>query len=87
MGSPYESPNGNTPVRRTNGNDTRRAGPITRGTSWLVNVAVPKLLPDRRMASLRERARNADDRLERTARRVFRRQVSRRPANSGRHTR
>lgn len=70
MGSP-PSPNGNAPVRVTPVKDD--AGLITRVASWLVNVAVPKLLPDHLTAPLRKRARNADGRLERTARRLIRR--------------
>jgi len=40
-----------------------------------VNAAIPKLIPDRLIAPLRQRARDADDRLERTARRLVRQQV------------
>jgi hypothetical protein len=66
-------------------NDPRHPGPITRVASWLVDVAIPKLLPDHLTAPLRQRARNADDRLERTARRLTHRQVNRSPKNPDRH--
>lgn len=52
-----------------------------------MNVAIPKLMPDHLTARLRERARNADDQLERTARRLIRRQVNRGPTNPDGHTR
>ncbi len=81
MGSPLRSPNGNTPVRVTVVKDARPAGLMTRVALWLVNVAIPKLIPDHMTAPLRERARNADDRLERTARRLTRRQAKRVPKN------
>jgi hypothetical protein len=87
MGSPLESPNGNAPVWVTLVKDARHAGLMTRVASWLVNVAIPKLMPDHLTAPLRERARNADDRLERTARRLIRRQVNRVPTNPDGHTR
>ena len=60
---------------------------MTRMTAWLVNVAIPKLIPDQVTAPLRERARDADDRLERTARRLVRRPVKGGPTNPGSHTR
>jgi hypothetical protein len=81
MGSPLKSPNGNTPVRVTLVKDAGRAGRMTRVASWLANVAIPKLIPDHLTAALRERARDADDRLERTARRLVRRQIKRGPTN------
>jgi hypothetical protein len=56
MGSPRKSPNGNTPVRVTLVNDAGHAGFISRVASWLVNVAVPKLMPDHLTAPC-ERAR------------------------------
>jgi hypothetical protein len=87
MGTPLESPNGNTPVRVPLVNDAGHARRITRVASWLVNVAIPKLIPDRLTAPLRERARNGDDRLERAAGRLMRRKVKRGPTNPDRHTR
>jgi hypothetical protein len=87
MGSPLKSPNGNTLDRVTPVKNTRHAGRMTRVATWIVNVAIPKLLPDHLTAPLRERARNADDRLERTARRLIHRQVNRGPTNPDGHTR
>jgi hypothetical protein len=87
MGSPPKSPNGNTPLRVTPLKDAGHADRITRMATWLVNVAIPKLIPDHLTAPLRERARDADDRLERTARRLVRRQVNRGPTNPEGHTR
>ena len=87
MGSPLKSPSGNTPVRVTLEKDARDAGLMTRVASWLVNVAIPKLMPDHLTAPLRERARDADERLERNARRLGRRQVNRGPTNPDGHTR
>jgi hypothetical protein len=48
---------------------------MTRVATWLLDVALPKLAPDHLTAPLRQRARNADDRLERTAYRLIRRDV------------
>jgi hypothetical protein len=87
MASPLKSPNGNTPVRVTPVKDAGHAGLMTRVASWLVNVATPRLMPDHLTAPLRERARNADDRLERTARRLIRRQTNRVPPDPDGHTR
>ena len=87
MGSPLKSPNGNAPVRVTVAKDARSAGLMTRVALWLVDVAIPKLIPDHLTAPLRERARNADDRLERTARRLTRRPVNRVPNNPDERTR
>ena len=87
MGSPLKSPNGNVPVRVTRVKDAGHAGRLTRAAAWLVNVAIPKLIPDHLTAPLRERARDADDRLERTARRLVRRQVKRGPTDRDGHTR
>jgi hypothetical protein len=87
MGSPLKSPNGNTPVRVTAVKDAGHAGLMARAASWLVNVAIPRLMPDHLTAPLRERAHNADDRLERTARRLIRRQINRGPADPDGHTR
>jgi hypothetical protein len=85
MGSPLKSPNGNTPVRVTLVRDAGHAGRMTRVATWLVNVAIPTLIPDHLIAPVRQRARNADDRLERTARRPMRHQGNRGPRNPGGH--
>jgi hypothetical protein len=69
MGSRLKPPDGDTPIRVTRVKDARHAGRTTRAATWLVNVAIPKLIPDHLSAPLRERARDADDRLDRTARR------------------
>jgi hypothetical protein len=87
MDSPVKSPNGNAPVRVTLAEDAGHAGRITRAATWLVNVAIPKLIPDRLTGPLRERARDADDRLERTARRLVRHRVNRGTRNRDGHTR
>jgi hypothetical protein len=87
MGNPLKSPNGNMSAGVARAKDAGRAGRMTRVASWLVNVAIPKLIPDHLTAPMRERARNADDRLERTARRLIRRQVNRGPTNPDGHTR
>jgi len=73
MGSPLKSPSGATPVRVTLVKDAGHAGLMIRVVSWIVFVAVPKLMPDHLTAALWRRARNADDRLERTTRRLIRR--------------
>ncbi len=86
MGSPLKSPNGNTPVRVTDVKDAGHAGRMTRVATWLVNVAIPKLTPDHVRAPVRARARNADDRLERTARRLVR-HGNRGQTNPDEHTR
>ena len=87
MGSPTKSPNGNAPVQVAHVKHAGHAGRMTRVGTWLVNVAIPKLIPDHRTAPLRESARDADDRLERTARRLVRRQVKRGPTDPDRPTR
>ena len=88
MGTPPGAPNGNTPTPVKLPKDPNHAGPLTRVASWLVNVATPKLIPDHLTAPLAERARDADARLERTARRLIRRQVNRGgPTNPNGHTR
>jgi hypothetical protein len=46
MGSPLKSSYGNTPVRVTLVKDAGHSGRITRVALWLVNVAIPKLIPD-----------------------------------------
>ena len=87
MGSPLKPPDGNGPIRVTRVKDARHAGRLTRGATWLVNVAVPKLIPDHLTAPLRESARDADDRLGRTACRLVRRQAKRDPTDPDGHTR
>jgi hypothetical protein len=81
MGSPIASSNGRTPPRATDVKDARQTGLATRVVAWILNVAIPKLIPDHVTAPLRARLRNADDRLERSARRFRRRQVDRGPTN------
>jgi hypothetical protein len=87
MGSPVKSSNGRAPVRVTLVEDAGHDGRMTRAAAWLVNVGIPKLIPDRLTGPLRERARDADDRLERTARRLSRRGVKRGTTNPDGHTR
>jgi hypothetical protein len=87
MDSPLKPPNGNGPIRVTRGKDARHAGRLTRGATWLVNVAVPKPIPDHLTAPIREGARDADDRLERIARRIGHRQVKRDPTDPDGHAR
>ena len=57
--------------------DAGHPGRINRTASRLVNVGIPKLIPDRLTAPIRERTRNADDRLEETAQRLVRGGVDR----------
>jgi hypothetical protein len=72
MISPSESHNGNGRVRATVVENVRPPGPVTRVASWLVDVAIPKLIPDHVTARFRQRVRSADDRLQRTAHRFTR---------------
>ena len=81
MGSPLESLNGNAPPRVTVVKDAVHAGRAIRMARWSVDVGIPKLIPDHLTALPRDRAPDADDRLERTARRLTRRRVSRGPRN------
>jgi hypothetical protein len=67
-----ESHNGNGRVRATVVGDVRHAGPVARVAYWVVDVAVPNLIPDRVTARFRRRLRSADERLERTAHRLTR---------------
>ena len=55
MASPVKSSNGKAPVRVTLMADAGHAGRMTRAASWLVNVAIPKLIPDHRTAPLNHR--------------------------------
>ena len=72
MISPPESHNGNGRVRATIVEDVRHPGPVRRMASWGVDVAIPKLIPDRVTARFRQRLRSADERLERTAHQLTR---------------
>ncbi len=87
MGGLPSSPNGNTPLRGRFVKGRVRAGRMSRGAAWLVNVATPKLLPDPWTARLRHRARNADNWLEQAARRSVGRQVDRRTTDPDGDTR
>ena len=60
---------------------------MTRASLWLMNVGIPKLIPDRFTGPVREWASDTDDRLERTARRLVRRQVDRGPKDPDRQIR
>jgi hypothetical protein len=60
---------------------------VTRATAWVVDVAIPRLITDHVLAPLRQRVRNADDRLERTARRLTHHQSNRIPPNPDRDVR
>jgi hypothetical protein len=71
IGSP-EFHDGNGRVRATVVEGVRGAGPVVRVASWVVDVAVPRLIPDRVTARFRRRLRSADGRLERTAHRLIR---------------
>ena len=86
MGTQLQSPNPQTRPRVTPVKDAGHAGRMTRATSWLVNVEIPKLIPDRLTAAIRQRTHNADDRLERAARRLVRDRVNRNPTTPDRHT-
>ena len=72
MISPMESQNGNGRARARVVEDVRRPGRVTRVACWVVDVAIPKLIPDHVTARFRQRVRRADDRLERTAHRLTR---------------
>jgi flavin-dependent dehydrogenase len=69
---PPESQNGNGRVRVTVVEKVRHPGPVTRMAAWVVDVAIPKLIPDHVTAHFRQRVRGADERLERTAHRLTR---------------
>jgi hypothetical protein len=81
MGSPLKPPDGNAPIRVTRVKDARHAGRMTRAATWLVDVAIPRLIPDHLTAPLRESARYADARLNRAARRLVCRGVNRGPTD------
>ena len=86
MGTQLRSPNGHTALRVTPREDAGHPGRMTRAASWLVSVEIPKLIPDRLTAPIRQRTHNADDRLERAARRLVRGRVNRNPTQPDRHT-
>lgn len=67
-----QSHNGNGRVRATVVENLRHPGPVTRVASWVVDVAIPKLIPDHVTARFRQRLRSADDLLQRTAHRLTR---------------
>ena len=68
MISPPVSDNGNGRVRATVVETVRQPGRVMRMASWVVDVAIPKLIPDDLTGRLRRRVRSVDERLERTAR-------------------
>jgi hypothetical protein len=70
MISPPGSQNGNGRVRATAVENVRHTGLITRVASWVVDVTIPKLIPDHVTARLRRRVRGADERLEQAAHRL-----------------
>ena len=69
---PPDSHNGNGRVRATVVENVRHPGRVTRVAYWMVDVAIPKLIPDRVTTRFRQRLRRADERLERTAHRFTR---------------
>jgi len=87
--SPPESynGNGNGRVRATVVENVRHPGPVTRVASWVVDVAIPKLIPDHATARLRQRSRSADEWLERTAHRLTRHRFDGGRTKPDRHTR
>jgi hypothetical protein len=87
MGTQLQAPNLHTPTPVTPVKDARHPGRMTRAPSWLVTVEIPKLIPDRLTAPIRQRTHNADDRLERTARRLVHGRIDRGPTKPDRHTR
>jgi hypothetical protein len=84
MGDPPQSPNGHGPTGVTPLEVVRHPGVMTRLAAWLIGAA--GLLRKHLLAPLRAHARNADDRLERTADRFLRRDVNRSRGDDG-HTR
>lgn len=67
------SHNGNGRGRVAVAENARHRDPVTRVASWVVDVAIAKLIPDHATARLRRRLRDSDDRLERTAHQFTRR--------------
>ena len=84
MGDPPQSPNGHGPIEVTPVEIVRHPGVMTRLAAWLIDAA--GLQRKHLLTSLRAHARNADDRLERTADRLLRRDVNRSRDDDG-HTR
>jgi hypothetical protein len=80
-----EFPNGNTPTRATGRKSRRHRDLGTRVASWVIEVAIPWLIPDHVSARLAQHTRDVDDRLERTARRLTGYKFGRGPKNSGSH--
>lgn len=66
------SDDGNGQVRATVIENVRHPGRVMRVASWVVDVAIPKLIPDDVTARLTRRVRSVDERLERTAGRLTR---------------
>ena len=85
--SPSESHNGNGRVRAAVVETVRHPGLVTRMASWVVDVAIPKLIPDHVTARFRQRLRSADERLERTAHRLTRHRFDARRPNPARDAR
>jgi uncharacterized membrane protein len=84
MISPPGSHNGNGRVRLAVVENVRHPGRVTRVAAWVVDVAIPKLIPDHVSSRFRQRLRSADDRLERTAQRLTRHRVDAARRNPGR---
>jgi hypothetical protein len=76
MGSPPQSRNGRTRAPVTPAEEAHHPGVMTRVAAWLLYVTIP-IAADHLTAPLRQRARTADDRLKRTARRLIRRDINR----------
>ena len=87
MISPPRSHNGNGRGRVAVAENVRHRDPVTRVASWVVDVAIPKLIPDHATARLRRRLCDADDRLERTAHRFTRRRFDAARTDHGRDAR
>jgi len=81
------SHNGNGRVRATVVESVRHSGPVTRVAYWVVDVAIPKMIPDHVTARFRQRVRSADERLERTAHRLTRHRFDAARTNPYRDTR
>jgi hypothetical protein len=73
--------NGDRPHPTVREDRLRKGGFAQRLAAWVVDVAIPKLLPDHVVAPLRRRLRDADDRLERSARRLTHRDLGRLPTD------
>jgi Ion channel len=79
-----ESYNGNGRVRATVVENVRQSALGTRVASWVVDVAIPKLIPDHATVRLPQRSRSADERLERAAHRLTRHRFDAARANRDR---